>query len=171
MRLSTIEVTVLDLVSKPSHGGGLSNVATILGEMVREAALDPPVLTEAAASYPASVLQRTGWLLAFVAGVVRKTIDLESLRQVVATRATPTPLYSHGPRRGPVDECWNVVVNGRVEPDLAAERGGRVERLVTRALRVRPQPNATTLEAMGELEEGKGAPFDTAEELFEDLGI
>ena len=118
MRLSTIEVTVLDLVSKPRHGGGLSNVATILGEMVREAALDPPVLTEVAASYPASVVQRTGWLLACVAGVVRKTLDLESLRQVVASRATPTPLYSHGPRRGPVDECWNVVVNGRVEPDL-----------------------------------------------------
>jgi hypothetical protein len=32
-------------------------------------------------------------------------------------------------------------------------------------------PNATTLEAMRELEEGGGARFDTAEELFEDLGI
>lgn len=85
---------------------------------VPEAVLAPLVLTEAAASYPASVAQRTGWLLAFVAGVVRKAIDLESLRQVVASRATPMPLCSHGPRRGPVDACWNVIVNGRVEPDL-----------------------------------------------------
>ena len=51
----------------------------------------------------------------------------------------------------------------------AAERGGRVERLVTRALRERWEPNATTLEAMRELEDGRGARFDTVEELFEDL--
>lgn len=32
-------------------------------------------------------------------------------------------------------------------------------------------PNATTLQAMEELEQGKGKRFDSAEELFEDLGI
>lgn len=32
-------------------------------------------------------------------------------------------------------------------------------------------PNATTLQAMEELEQGKGKQFDSAEELFEDLGI
>ena len=32
-------------------------------------------------------------------------------------------------------------------------------------------PNAVTLKAMKELEEGKGKRFATAEELFEDLGI
>jgi len=32
-------------------------------------------------------------------------------------------------------------------------------------------PNATTIEAMQELEEGKGKRFDSAEELFEDLGL
>ena len=31
-------------------------------------------------------------------------------------------------------------------------------------------PNATTLEAMKELDDGKGQRFDTAEELFRDLG-
>ena len=32
-------------------------------------------------------------------------------------------------------------------------------------------PNATTVEAMKELDDGKGQRFDTAEELFRDLGI
>ena len=32
-------------------------------------------------------------------------------------------------------------------------------------------PNETTLQAMEELEQGKGKQFDSAEELFEDLGL
>ena len=32
-------------------------------------------------------------------------------------------------------------------------------------------PNATTVEAMKELDDGKGQRFDTAEELFRDLDI
>ena len=32
-------------------------------------------------------------------------------------------------------------------------------------------PNSSTVRAMTELEEGKGKRFDTAEELFEDLGV
>ena len=32
-------------------------------------------------------------------------------------------------------------------------------------------PNAATVKAMKELDEGKGKRFDTAEELFEDLGV
>ena len=32
-------------------------------------------------------------------------------------------------------------------------------------------PNATTIEAMKELADGKGKRFDSAEELFRDLGI
>ena len=32
-------------------------------------------------------------------------------------------------------------------------------------------PNATTLEAMKELEEGKGRRFANADELFEDIGV
>ena len=32
-------------------------------------------------------------------------------------------------------------------------------------------PNPTTRKAMNELEQGKGKRFDSAEELFEDLGI
>lgn len=118
MRLSTREGTALDLVSKPLSSGGLSNVATILAEMVQEEALDLEILADLTTAYPVAVAQRAGWLLEFVANEVGTTIDVESLSRVAGGRTTPTPLEAYGPRRGSIDERWNVIVNGPVEPDL-----------------------------------------------------
>jgi predicted transcriptional regulator of viral defense system len=118
MRVSTPEGTALDLASFPQRGGGLSNVATILGEIVQDDAIDVDALADLAPQYPMAVAQRTGWLLDFVSGRVGKDLELESLLRVATTRATPTPLASQGPRRGPIDDRWNVIVNSSVEPDL-----------------------------------------------------
>lgn len=118
MRLSTPEGTALDLVSLPRRSGGLSNVATILGEMVQDDALDLTKLADLGSRYPRAVAQRTGWLLDHVSPLVGRSLDLEALRKLAATRSTPAPLAAHGPHRGPIDERWNVVVNTPVEPDL-----------------------------------------------------
>lgn len=118
MRVSTVEGTALDLVSLPRRSGGLSNVATILGEMLQDGALDSERLTGLAAGYPGAVAQRTGWLLEHLSGVVGGDLDLEGLRQVAAARSTPAPLAAHGPRRGPIDDRWNVILNSPVEADL-----------------------------------------------------
>ena len=118
IRLSTVESTALDLVSLPRRSGGLSNVATILGEMVQDGALDAKELADLAPRYPRAVAQRTGWLLEHVSGEVGQGLDLEPLRKVAAARSTPTPLTSHGPRSGPIDDRWNVIVNSPVESDL-----------------------------------------------------
>ncbi len=118
MRVSTREATVLDLVSRPLDSGGLSNVATILAEMVQDQALDVEDLADLATAYPAAVVQRTGWLLELVAREVGTTIELGPLARVAGTRSTRTPLEAHGPRTGRLDERWGVIVNGPVEPDL-----------------------------------------------------
>ena len=118
MRVSTPEVTVLDLVELPRRSGSLSNVATILGEMLGEKVLDGEQLATVAGTYPAAVVQRAGWLLEFVAQQVGASIGLDGLQSAAARRSTPTALASHGARRGPVDERWNVIVNTTVEPDL-----------------------------------------------------
>jgi predicted transcriptional regulator of viral defense system len=118
MRISTREATVLDLVALARRSGGLSNVATILGEMLHDDALDIKALARQAASYPTAIAQRTGWLLELVSHDLDRDVDLEPLRKVAATRSTPTPLASHAPSSGPVDERWNVVVNSTIEPDL-----------------------------------------------------
>lgn len=118
MRLSTREGTALDLVSVPLRSGGLSNVATILGEMVQDDALDLAKLADLASRYPRAVAQRTGWLLEHVSPLVGRSPDLAALRDVAATRSTAAALASYGPHRGPIDERWNVIVNTPVEPDL-----------------------------------------------------
>lgn len=118
MCVSTPEVTALDLVEMPRRSGGLHNVATILGEMLGDQVLDGEQLAAVAPTYPGAVVQRTGWLLEFVAEQLGADIQLDALHRAAARRATPTALASHGARKGPVDEGWNVIVNTSVEPDL-----------------------------------------------------
>lgn len=118
MRVSTPEATALDLVSRPLDSGGLSNVATILAEMIQDGALDLDKLADVAAAYPVAVAVRTGWLLEFVANEAGSTVDVDALHRVAGKRGTPAPLEAYGPRRGPIDERWNVIINGPVEPDL-----------------------------------------------------
>ena len=117
VRVSTPEVTLLDLVSMPEHGGGLSNVATIAGEMLDEGALDEHALASVAEQYPGAVVQRTGWLLERVAEVVGVDVALDNLRTVAQRRTSPSRLLPSG-TTGPLDERWNVIVNTEIEPDL-----------------------------------------------------
>lgn len=118
MRVSTAAITVLDLVNSPGLGGGLSNVATVIGEMLQESILDFESLVGCAAWYPSAVIRRTGWLLERVAGEIGTTLDLRALERVAPTRVTPVPLLAGGRRGGPLDSRWNVLVNVDVESDL-----------------------------------------------------
>ncbi|MGH9190440.1 MAG: type IV toxin-antitoxin system AbiEi family antitoxin domain-containing protein [Acidimicrobiales bacterium] len=118
MRVSTPEVTALDLVSLPRRSGGMSNVATVFGEMIQDHALDPGRLAEVAAGYPTAVAQRTGWLLDLMAKEIQTSLELEALHEVASSRATPAMLDTYGPCSGPFDERWNLTVNGSIEPDL-----------------------------------------------------
>lgn len=118
MRVSTPEVTALDLVSLPRRSGGLSNAATVLGEMLQDQALDLAQLAEIAVAYPTAVAQRTGWLLEMVTKEIGSSLELDALHRVASLRATPAILDTYGPRSGPLDEHWNVIVNGSIEPDL-----------------------------------------------------
>ena len=110
MRVSTPETTVLDLVSFPNASGALFNVATIIGDMLVEDALDVGRLAEVASGYPASIVQRTGWLVDYMAGQVDVDVDTEPLVPVASSRATPTPLDPGHGRSGTLDRRWNVIV-------------------------------------------------------------
>lgn len=112
MRVSTRETTVLDLVSFPQASGALFNVATIIGEMLTEKAVDVRRLAEIAASYPASIVQRTGWLLDYMAEQVDVEVDTEPLLPLASSRTTPTPLDPGFGRSGTLDRRWNVIVAG-----------------------------------------------------------
>jgi len=110
MRVSSRATTVLDLVAFPDESGALFNVATIIGEMLVEGSIEVHHLAQVATAYPASIAQRTGWLIDFMAEQVDVAVDTEPLLPVASARATPTPLDPYFGRSGSLDPRWNVLV-------------------------------------------------------------
>ena len=96
VNVSTPETTVLDLVETPNVGAGLSNVATVIGDLLVEGRLDAAVLAEVARMYATTVAQRAGHLIESLAGEVGVAIDLDELAQFV-TNCNYTPLSPSRP--------------------------------------------------------------------------
>lgn len=117
MVVSTPEVTVLDLASAPQHGGGLSNIATIVADLLEDSKLDMVELARVATTYPTSVARRTGWLVEHAAQATGTEAELEALATIAAHPSKPTLLASAGDLPGAYDQRWNIIVNTDVEPD------------------------------------------------------
>jgi predicted transcriptional regulator of viral defense system len=117
INVSTPEVTVLDLVDAPQFGGGLSNVATVITDLLAAATIDPTALAAQAAHYPTAVVQRVGHLVEQLSETAEASIGLESLHALV-DGAQVVDLYPRVARIGDRDDRWNVVVNIEIEPDL-----------------------------------------------------
>jgi predicted transcriptional regulator of viral defense system len=115
--ISSPETTVLDIVEAPERAAGLDNVANVLGELIIDDRIDVDALAEAAAGYPRTVVQRTGWLLQHMAGEVDGRIDLAPLRPLV-DGADYTPLDPRFPVDGDRGPVWHVVENTDVDHDL-----------------------------------------------------
>lgn len=113
LRYSTPEVTALELVGYPHQSGGLSNVATVLGELSEE--INPNKLLEAARLSPLSWSQRLGYLLERVdqpglAESLAKYVDMNARSYTPLRRAEGVA----GAHRNP---DWKLIVNIDVEPD------------------------------------------------------
>ena len=117
VNVSTPETTVLDLVETPNVGAGLSNVATVIGDLLVEGRLDAAVLAEVARMYATTVAQRAGHLIESLAGEVGVAIDLDELAQFV-TNCNYTPLPPSRPATHHRDRRWRVQINTTVEHDL-----------------------------------------------------
>lgn len=114
MRVSTPEVTSLDLANRPLDSGGLSNVATVLIELYEEREVDERSLTDAARLYPSASVRRAGYLLERFAD-----FRLDALHAFARPEAhEPAPLDASGARRGHIDRRWNLRLNTEIEPDL-----------------------------------------------------
>lgn len=118
MKVSSPEVTVFDLVADPQHGGGLSNIATVIAELLEAKCLSNTALAQVAGQYRIAVRQRVGWLFDSVIPHVGSEFDLSALALTVRERAEPAPLDASGRRAGHLDDRWNILVNTDVEPDL-----------------------------------------------------
>jgi predicted transcriptional regulator of viral defense system len=119
VNVSTPEITVLDLVEAPRLGAGLSNVATVIGDLISDDLLDIDKLASDAQGYPMSVVQRAGYLIDFMASELELTTDSKTLHEHL-TRSKPTTvaLRPDQPASGIRDDRWRVDINTDVEHDL-----------------------------------------------------
>lgn len=114
--VSTPEVTAFDLAADPRHGGGVSNVATVLIELCDEGQLAAQRLVDATEHFSLAAVRRLGFLL--------DTIGQSDLANALHDRAEqrrhfpPDVLAPHNSGAGPVDARWRLRVNADVEPDL-----------------------------------------------------
>jgi predicted transcriptional regulator of viral defense system len=115
--VSSPETTVLDLVEAPDLGAGLGNVATVIGDLLLEAAINPDRLAAAAAGYPTAVAQRAGYLIETMANDVGVTVDLDALGDAL-DGAPSIALDPQEPRKGERARRWGVTVNTDIEHDL-----------------------------------------------------
>ena len=114
MRVSTPEITALDLVHFARASGHLSHVTTVLEELTEE--VDGRALLDAARLYPTPTIQRLGYLLQ----LLEKNDVLTHLPAILGERRVrPVLLSTDHPQDGaPLDPEWKVFVNVDVEPDL-----------------------------------------------------
>jgi predicted transcriptional regulator of viral defense system len=117
VRVSTPAATVFDLVGFPRAGGGLSNIATVIGDLLVEGQLIPEALIDAARLHPVAVVQRAGYLIEFMANEIGFAIDLDGLAALVAS-ADVSPLAPGRPASTDRDDRWRVQLNTQVEHDL-----------------------------------------------------
>jgi predicted transcriptional regulator of viral defense system len=110
MAVATPATTVLDLAARPSDGGGLDNVATVLIDLADHGRLDPDSLRAAAHRYSVSAVRRAGWIL-------EHHTDLDVADSLDPRHAAPTMLDPHGGRRGPIDPTWQLIINTDLQPD------------------------------------------------------
>jgi predicted transcriptional regulator of viral defense system len=61
MKVSSLELTLFDLMRYPHSGGGLDNIATIISDLGNR--IDPGELAALSAAFERSVIQRLGYLL------------------------------------------------------------------------------------------------------------
>ncbi len=123
---STPEVTLLDMVWKPAHAGGLDQAASAALGLVEGGALDPEALASRALTYPESVRQRAGHILDAVARS-EDGFNTDPLAETIGPRAAVTPLMPGVDRFFPpvhddaaplaVDARWRVRINTLLDPD------------------------------------------------------
>ncbi len=114
--LSSLAVTLLDLVSYPDRSGGPSNVASIAALALEDERLDINALVASAATYRVPVVQRLGFLVEMAGAHIGSTIDLAPLARLVERR-TVVPLDTRSAATGDIDTRWQVRVNVEVEID------------------------------------------------------
>ncbi|HKV42625.1 MAG TPA: type IV toxin-antitoxin system AbiEi family antitoxin [Blastocatellia bacterium] len=113
MKVSSPELTALDLVRYPHAAGGLDNIATVLADLADR--MNPEKLAALAAVYERSVLQRVGYLLSTsgrddLAGPLSDSLSCGSPLTWVELDPSEATDRDLTPEAIDRDDRWHVVV-------------------------------------------------------------
>lgn len=114
--VSTPEATLFDLVASPHDAGGLSNVATICGDLLSDGSIDQLTLAVIAKLMPQTIVQRLGFLIDYMAEVLGIEVDTEPLRSAMGTVRYRE--LAPGAGDGERNERWRIIINAEIEHDL-----------------------------------------------------
>lgn len=120
IKVSSLELTTLDLLRYPHAAGGLDNIATVLSDIGPDC--DPDKLAVQSIAFERTVIQRLGYLLDSL-GLSEKTRalykTLRRKRPLPWTELEPVPKRRQSIEREPVerDERWHVIVKRLPEID------------------------------------------------------
>lgn len=120
MKVSSVELTALDLLRYPHASGGLDNVVTALSDLARK--IHPEALARLSKEFEKSVVQRLGHLLDR-SGYSDSTrlMQRELVKKELPSWVELDPEEVSDPQLVPVpidrDKRWNVVIRRRPEVD------------------------------------------------------
>ena len=117
LKISSPELTALDLVFYQDRVGGFNRISTVLQELCEQ--IKPSALRDCAKSYNiVSVVQRLGFLLD---NVLEQSDLVKPLKKFLNdTKSFPLLLSTKGPKAKDlrIDNDWNILANVTVEPDI-----------------------------------------------------
>lgn len=114
MKISSVELTILDLLRYPSASGGIDNVYTILEDLGPK--LDMKKMLSLTDAFEKSIIQRAGYLLD-LAGLTKQANRLQSLLKRSHTWAELDPSQRAETQPLARNERWKVVVRHLPERD------------------------------------------------------
>ena len=120
MKVSSVELTALDLVRYPHAGGGLDNVVTVLSDLSEQ--IQPRKLAKTSSAFEVSTVQRLGHLLDRFAkhNLTRPLFDTVSKDSALPwVELEPALVSDSAFTTEPIerDELWRVVVRRKPMPD------------------------------------------------------
>lgn len=121
LKISSAELTAIDIISNVNRSGGLNNVATIFSELIES--IDPQKLIDLAKQLEATIsLQRIGYILEQLTPMeeeAKKSI-IEAIQLYLSTkRITFIPLEPKLPKKNyPRNKKWKIIENETFESDI-----------------------------------------------------
>ena len=110
-KVSTPEVTALDVATDIVIAGGLDNAATVIADLADETGLDDEVLAAAGLVFPDSAIRRVGWIVeTFTNHRLDRAAEQVSRSSVAATRLHPAM-----PLTGGLSDRWRLRLNTKVD--------------------------------------------------------